>query len=226
MKSLLDVDRLETLGFFAHVDPADLPHTRARARQSGNPFAGADRRLYTADAENLAEHGVRDFLGSVAPYLRRQRVAIDVTYRAVKVPARGGRPAGIARATLDANGWIDADGAAPYVESMRIALRPGEAMRVVTEDTWQQAARYSLFFGDREVVVYRCENDETWDGWEQATASTLSLLDELLEAHASRDRAFAMMEGNDLQIALVTPEMAEVINAACPPRQRLIRAAP
>jgi hypothetical protein len=220
-RSLLDVARLEKLGFFKHVKPDDLPRVVAHIRESNFAFASEVHRLYHADAEWLAENGVRDFLGAVAPFLRREGIQVEVTYRKVKTAARGGRPAGWCVATLNADGWFDEDGPGPVVESMRLSLRPSDSLCAVTEDTLEVSETYLLFLGEREFVVYDFAPGARWDGWRQAARSTLRLLNELLAAHGSPECAYALMDDNDLHIAFAAPEMAEVINMACKPGEGL-----
>ncbi|MEJ7730113.1 MAG: hypothetical protein WKG00_12940 [Polyangiaceae bacterium] len=202
--------------------PGDLDHVRAETRERNDAFWCDDvRRLFHADAETLAEHGIRDFLGAIAPFLRREGVRVDVGYRRVKAPARGERPAGWAVATLNADGWLDEDGALPLVESMQLSLRTVGEMCEVSEDDLETSDTYLLHLGKREFVVYRLEPGMEGDEWRRATRSTIALLDELLAGHGSAERAYARMGGNDLHIAFVTPEMAQVINAACKPGEGL-----
>jgi hypothetical protein len=121
----LDVDRLESLGFFRFLDPARARHVAERIRATGYPFAEDVHRHYRADAEDLAEHGVRDFLGTVAPLLRHLGVRIDVEYAEVRVPGRDGRPPGRAAARVAPDGWLPPDAPVVRVASMRLALAPG-----------------------------------------------------------------------------------------------------
>jgi hypothetical protein len=217
----LDVDRLARLGFFRHVAANEQSVSMARTREQNYAFTDEVHRFYGVDAENLAEHGVLDFLGRVAPFLRREGVRIDVHYRAVKYPATKNRPAGFAAASLNADGWFDEEGPSPTVESLRISLRAGDEPCEVKEDDLEDSDTYLLFLGDREHVVYRFGVGEEWDGWSEATRSTLALLSELLESHGSPERAYAYSGGNDLCIAFVTPEMASLINASSAERDRL-----
>ena len=48
------------------------------------------------------------------------------------------------------------------------------------------------------------------DTWLRATRATLALLNELLIAHGSAERAHALYYGNDLTIVFATPEMARI----------------
>jgi hypothetical protein len=223
----LDVARLEALGFFRHVHPADLERVRQKLKEASSPFAAFDsiapgggetRRVYDADAEALAEREVLRVLGRVAPFLRREGVAIDVTYAEVIVPAAGLRPRSKGVARLDADGWLDEAGPDPYVESICVSFAPSTEPVPITEDD----DRSVLIVGEREIPI--CGGDaDSHDVWGQAVHATLALLNELLAAHGSSERAYAIYFGtNNLIIVFATPEMARVINAAGDePRDRL-----
>lgn len=213
----LDVDRLESLGFFRFLDPARARHVAERIRATGYLFAEDAHRHYMADAEDLAEHGVRDFLGTVAPLLRRLGVHIDVEYAEVRVGGRDGRPPGREAARVAPDGWLPRDAPLVRVASMRLALAPGEEPCDVTEDDFHESERYLVYLGAREHVVYRFEPGEEWDGWREAARSTIALLNELLLAHGTAERAYAQNGGNDMNVVFVTPEMAAIINAAARP---------
>lgn len=218
----LDVDALTELGLFRFAP--DRKRAIELAHEQGYAFAGETRRLYHADAEALAEHGVRDFLGKLAPALRKLGVPIEVRYGRVRVPAKNGKPAGFDVASLDADGWLSPGGPMPAVEALAVGLTPGAALVDVTEDDDGDSGIYSMFFGEREFVVYAFDTDEEWDGWRAATQATLSILNELLVAHGVTERAYALHDDNDLHIALVTPAMADVVNRAAAPRARLVPA--
>jgi hypothetical protein len=216
----LDLDRLEALGFFRHVPAADLDRVRREMKASGWPFATHVHRNYRADAEDLAEGDVLNFLGVVAPFLRREGVPIAVEYREVKVPATKTRPAGRGVATLTADGWINEEGAAPRVGRMRVSFAPGRPSQDLTQDYGEE--RYTLISGDREIRVWSADDDAA-NTWQRATRVTLAVLNELLSAHGSAERAFALhYGGEELTVVFATPEMARVRNAGInAPRDRL-----
>jgi hypothetical protein len=217
----LDVERLESLGFFRFLDPTHARQVAERIRATGYPFTEEVHRQYRADAEDLAEHGVRDFLGTVAPLLRRLGVRVDVEYAEVRVPGRDGRPPGREAARVAPDGWLPLDAPVVRVASMRLALAPGQEPCDVTEDDFQESERYLLYLGAREHVVYRFEPSEEGDGWREAARSTVALLNELLQAHGAAERAYAENGGNDMNVVFVTPEMAAIINVASGPRELL-----
>ena len=190
-KPTLDLGKLLSLGFFKYVPPDDLDQVLRDTTARDDAFAGDTLRRYHADAENLAECGVRDFLCKATPFLRREGVDINVTYP-------------------------DARGVPAY--AMQLTLRTGGPMVEVTEDA-ENGDPYVLFLGEREFVVFRDVSEG--DSWGCATLSTIALLNELLVGHGSRERAYAVNGGNDLQLVFATQEMAEIINAASEPRECL-----
>ena len=147
-----------------------------------------------------------------------------MVYCEVRVPARNGQPAGRAAAKLDADGWLEEDGPDPYVQSMRVSLAPRAEPCEVIEATPDDRGAYVLSAGDREIVIWGGSDpaDEGVDAWSLAARATVAILNELLTAHGSAERAYAKDHGNDLTVLLATPEMAVVINAAAgTPYERL-----
>lgn len=213
----LDVARLEALGFFDHVPIADRSAVIGLVTASGHPWAERTHRSEHADAEELAERGVRDFLGRLAPFLRRAGVPLEVTYRSARRAALDGRAGGVGRARIGEDGWLDETEAPAYVERLRVALGPAAPLVEVEEVTG--ASGYGLLLGADVYPV--CEPAEGTDPWTQATSATLGLLDHLLTAHGSPERAFALYDGNDLHVVFATNEMARVVNAGVPPRERI-----
>ncbi len=71
-------DRLEALGFFNYAPPADLASLKHDFRESGwAAVFGETGRLFNADAENLAEGGVGEFLREIEPFLNGQRISLN-----------------------------------------------------------------------------------------------------------------------------------------------------
>jgi hypothetical protein len=216
----LDVPRLEALGFFRHTRPDAIERLRREPDLSELVCAPETHRAYHADAEELAEGDVRTFLGRVAPFLRREGVAVDVVYAEVRF-AEPGRPLGRGRARLRADGWLDEDGPDPHVESMWVSFSPDARPCEVTEGRPEDRDAYVLLAGDREIVIWDdgVPPEDGEDDWSRASRATLAILDELLTAHGSAERAYAMGYGNDLTVVFATPEMGRVINAAAETRR-------
>jgi hypothetical protein len=72
------VDELEHLGYFRLVAVGDAAEARQEILARRYPLAGDVGRLFMADAEQLADGGVGDLVGTVAPFLQREGVSIEV----------------------------------------------------------------------------------------------------------------------------------------------------
>jgi hypothetical protein len=230
---MLDLDELERLGFFRHVRGGALPRVRKLLEEHGlmglyeddDEHVGDEtHRFYHVDAEDLAEGEFLDVLGLLAPFLRHEGVLIEVTYAEVNFPAIRTGPWGPARPVrtgtikLDERGWLSAVGirvspSLTRVASLRVATRRGGPLEEVTEDMGQQPGDpYVVHLGGRKITVV----DATVDVWTEPPKAILSLLNELLTAHGSPERAYGHGGGNDFSIVFATPEMALVINAGSP----------
>jgi hypothetical protein len=72
------VERLDELGFYKYARPEDIARLKTEAVATGYPFGDeALQREYLADAEDLAEGGVKPFLDDLTPQLRVLGVQID-----------------------------------------------------------------------------------------------------------------------------------------------------
>lgn len=211
---MIDVDRLLEAGFFRNVPPIRLAEVVAETRSRDFAFASDDaHRLFHADAEDLAEQGVRDFLGTVVPFLMKEGVQARVEFR--PMPSR--THSGSEPALIGPDGWLDPDGPLPRVENLSVSVRAGDPLSAVTERA--QDDGYVVLIGERAWAVWNESNAE--DSWTAATTCTLALLNALLTGHGSRERAFALYGGNDLHVAFVTPEQAAIINAASVSNEQL-----
>jgi hypothetical protein len=72
------VDRLDELGYFRHLKPDQADARRTALLREGWPalFSGPPHRLNPADAEDLAEGGVGEFLRMVRPFLSAEKVRL------------------------------------------------------------------------------------------------------------------------------------------------------
>jgi len=65
------------MGFYRYASPEQIPDLKHEARATGYVFGGEEvARDYDADAEDLAEGGVQDFLDRIRPFLVAQGVQI------------------------------------------------------------------------------------------------------------------------------------------------------
>jgi hypothetical protein len=224
----INVEKLDQLGFFRHVPEADRARVKAWAVEHQFPFKDETRRIYHVDAEDLAEGAAMSVIGAVAPFLRREGVPIELTYAAVRFPARGTMPPRTCPIEPDADGWLPLDAyVKPWtktrVESVRVAPSPGAALAAVRDER-DDDGYYLLWIGDDAKGLVN--PDDSRHVWEQAASGLFWELDTLLAAHGSAERAYGIYGGNDLCLAFATEAMAELINGASEPGHRLHRGAP
>ncbi len=202
------------------LEPADGVH-----------FEEETHRFYRVDAEELAEGAALQVVGVLAPFLRHEGVAIEVTYGEVMFPSLPngpwgpGRPRTRGRIGLVGGGWASAGGFVVThdltpVERMRLATTPGAPLEDVTQDEGEDDEPYALRIGDRSVVLVEPGNSVD-ERWTRTPQNFIAFVNELLSAYRSPERAYAFGCGNDLAIVFATPEMASAINAASAPRARL-----
>lgn len=71
-------DRLESLGFFRYAPPTAMASLKHDFRESGwTAVFGETGRLFNADAEDLAEGGVGEFLREIEPFLIGQGISLN-----------------------------------------------------------------------------------------------------------------------------------------------------
>jgi hypothetical protein len=68
------IGELEAANYFMYSDPQLVPGLKDEMRSRSDPFPFDLGRQFFADAEDLAEGGVAEFLNEIAPFLRRQGV--------------------------------------------------------------------------------------------------------------------------------------------------------
>ncbi len=197
------VSELARLGFFSRVRPERI--AEAERETATFPFPDVVRRLFHADAEELAEGCVLEFIASTREFLALEGVRIDVTFR----PQR----------SVPSIEPVDPDAPPPMqpLSSMRISMARG-APPVGVSQTYGDSS-YTLRLGARDYVIWS-QSDRT-NSWMAAAVRTIALLNELLAAHGSRERAWGISGGNDMFIAFATPEQAALINARLGERDRL-----
>jgi len=145
-----------------------------------------------------------NFLGTILPFLRAEGVAVEATY------GRGKRPAG--------GPEIDPGASPGPVLSLRVSSERGGPLVAVIQK--HSEAGYVVYVGEREFVARQPSDDpaRTWTG---ATVATLDILNVLLDAHDSVERAWALMGGNDLDVVFASEAARGFINSTLAPRDHL-----
>ena len=194
------VTRLAAMGWYKHLDARAVDPAKAAVVAERYVLAGDVGRVFHADAEELAEGGVRDFIAMAAPFLRHVGIDITATFRPWK------RAPGISD---DEAAWM------MPVESLRVRPAANDDFVYVVDDV---RYGYVVRVGPRSFTVV--ESGEA-DGWTRATVATLDILNTLLQAHGSAERAWAYMCGNDLTVVFATAEARAFIDSTLGPRGHL-----
>jgi hypothetical protein len=129
--------------------------TKREILERAYPLVGEIGRAFGADGEALAEGGVRDFVGHVAPFLRREGARIEAEYGPWRVPAR---PPFLPPELNPYPG--------PTLR-LQLSREPGGGLVEFTEDCGPET--YRLMLGSEEIAFQ--------NGWTEATTQTVALLD-------------------------------------------------
>jgi hypothetical protein len=159
------VAELEELGYFNGLAPGKAQTMKQGLEQRGWLALFSDsHRLFMADAEDLAEGGVGQFLREVSPFLSAQKVTL------------------------------------PVIED--VSSQDGYTVRV-------GGATYRIY--DAEELGRDSSGEEGGLIWGLSSVRGFRIVDELLTAVGSVERAYAVNGGNDLFVMFLTPELHHVI---------------
>jgi hypothetical protein len=198
---------LEARGLFRFVPGDRIAAARAEVCKADDPFPEATRRARHADAENLAERGMVDFLAEVVPFLEREGVACAVRHAHSRVRRRN----------PDTGEVEEVPGP---VLGMSVSVERGGDLVRVADQLDDEYGRYAVAIGDRTFEVY--DDDCATDSWLLATYAMVQILDDLLDGHDSGERAYARWPGtNDLAIVFATPDLAAKANETMRKTERL-----
>jgi len=63
------ISELERSGYYKYIEPINVERAQARFARTGDPFHFSTKRVYSIDAEELAERGITDFFDGVRSFL-------------------------------------------------------------------------------------------------------------------------------------------------------------
>jgi hypothetical protein len=157
--------KIEQLGYFKGL-PADKAQALKQEfeRKGWLGIFGDSHRLFMADAEDLAEGGVGQFLREVAPFLAAQGVKLPTIEEDTSEDGYVVRVGGVAHQMYDA------------------------------ADLERDSS------GEEGGLI-----------WGLSAVRGLRIVDQLLAAAGSAERAYAINGGNDLFVLFLTPELHRVI---------------
>ena len=197
------VEQLEAADFFDFAEKSEaatIKHDVVHC-QYKHLFPEALGRSFFADAEDLAEGGVFDFVATIAPRLAHLGVHLpvaEVQLRPVKQrdPATGG-----------------------VIEVTRTKLRLDDSipdpagikcLRPVNEDLPESGDYYRVTIGARTREIWNSEMDGE-QMWEAGMCHTFILINELLDDAGTNERLYGMYGGNDGQAIFLTSKQFELI---------------
>ena len=197
------VQQLDAAGYFEWLDPAEAATVRAKIRVPGPRYLHFEdaQRGFHADAENLSEQGVLEFIAELAPQLARRGVHIPVI--PVQMRPRFVRDPETGKEQRVTPTELRADDTIPDEPGITF-LRP------VREDCPEDGSHYTVTIGRHTQEMW---NERMSDIWQPALLHTLLLLNQLLEDAGSHERAYGMYGGNDARVVFLTPRQFELIRS-------------
>jgi hypothetical protein len=201
MKFMDLVNALEVNGFFDQVGKNNIALAKQEILSSQFLFPEAVKRNHFADAEDLAEQGVLEFIAEMSPELARRGVHIPV----VSVPLRPARERNpktgeiveVARSKLSVDDSIPDPSGTTYLRPVRGELpESGEYYRVAigtrTRGIWNS-----------QLSPEQC--------WEAGMCHTFILINQLLQDAGAQERIYGLYGGNDGQAVFLTPAQFDLI---------------
>jgi hypothetical protein len=200
MKFVDLANALEANGFFDRVEKSETAPVKQEMMSSRFLFPEGVKRSHFADAEDLAEQGVLEFIAEMAPELARRGVHIPV----VSVPLRPtrernpktGEVVEVTRYKLSVDDSIPNPAGATY-------LRP------VREECPQSGEYYRVVIGKHTQEIWNNEYIE--QSWEAGMCHTFILINQLLRDAGAKEQIYGLYGGNDGYAVFLTPVQFNLI---------------
>lgn len=199
-----DVAALDRAGFFRRVPEASRAAVMAKVAAAPSPFVTEVGRDYMADAEELAEGGILEALGRMGDFLQREGVAMEVSWRSPRLPP-GANAEDLARLRASIPERHRFQGT---IERLAVSMRPGESMVAVDQEIDDDTG-YFVHLGDERLAVWTRETVRR--AWQLAAARTVEIVNRLLEAHGSAERAWCVGAGHEMLIVFATERQARLL---------------
>ncbi|MBI2838392.1 MAG: hypothetical protein HYX75_08765 [Acidobacteria bacterium] len=192
---------IERAGFFKYAPSSKRPDLREEILKSGFLFPEGTRRVYGADAEDLAEQGVMAFVSDISPFLRLQGINIPLReekrgMRRVRNPQTGDVTE-MNHVVFVVDDKIPGDPAHPFLTPLSEELpESGDYYRVTMghhiQEIWNRSMSASQY-------------------WEAGMCHTFILINWLLQEAGSSERVFGLYGGNDGSAVFLTQSEFEMI---------------
>ncbi len=202
VNSIQLLNDLEKTGFFRYAQAEEVDAIKEEIQNSGFLFPEGLGRFHPADAEELAECGVLEFISWLGPFMNEQGVRIPL--REEKAMKRRMRdPVTGAVVEVEPVRWVVDD---------TIPDDPGISYLRPVRETCDESG-YTVTMGEFTREIW---NDELTDAqcWEAAMCHTFLLINQLLEDAGSQERIYGLYGGNDGGAVFLTREQFDLIREA------------
>ncbi|MBK1791955.1 hypothetical protein [Persicirhabdus sediminis] len=195
------VNELEASGYFSHLAPDKQISVKKYLIEAGYFFPEETERVFSADAEDLAEIGVFEFIGQISPALAARGVYLPTREQALrpmrKLDESTGEVITYTPTRLVLDDTLPDDGDVNY-------LRPCK------ESPNRDSEVYEVQIG-RHTQLIISDSFPSELIWEAAINHTIIFLNKLLEDANSEDRAYGLYADNDAHIVLLSPQQFTLI---------------
>ncbi len=195
------VNGLEAIGFFEGVAKDRIAEVKQEILASRYLFHEAVARSYFADAEDLAEQGVLDFIGEISPRLALHGVHLPIVAkprRPIKErDPKTGEVIEVIRYKLQVDDSIPDQPGLKY-------LRPAQ------EELSESGGCYRVVIGLRTQEIWN--SDPMDQSWEAAMCHALILVNQLLEDTSAAERVYGLYGGNEGHAIFMTPGQFKLIS--------------
>ena len=198
------LDDLDRAGFFQYANDTEKSALKEEVLRTGFLFPDDVQRAYFADAEDLAEQGVLDFLSQIAPFLIKQGIRIPLREenrgkRRERHPNTG-EIIEVDRVVLVVDDKVPDDPKHPF-------LKP------IKEELPESNEYYRVTIGRHSQEIWN-EKMSGEDCWDAGMSHTFLLINRLLEDAGSSERLFGLYGGNDGYAVFLTEEQFNIIKAS------------
>jgi len=196
------IEKLENTEFFKFVKPEEITNTKQEILDDGFLFPESTGRYFMADAEDLAEQGVLEFLADISPFLEQQNVKLPVRQqKGKKWKERNPKTGEIIE--IEPTRWI-IDDSIPG-DPLHPPIRP------VKEDYPESGEHYRVTVGEFSQEIWNNKMTDV-QYWEAGMCHTFLLVNKLLENKGSPERIYGFWGGGQGEAVFLTEEQYKIIN--------------
>lgn len=113
--------------------------------------------------------------------------------------------------------WYGADaenlaelGVSEFIENLYSTLKLIGVPKFEIKNLNEEGPEYTIQLNGKEIVIY--SEEEAEDSWTLAPKRVMQIVNEMLEKAGSKERLYGYMGGNELVLAVLTPEIVAFLN--------------